>query len=158
WTLRPQTLALVPGAIFAVALGEYLAGRARARWLALLPASMLVWVNSHGSFMLGVALLGLAWLGVALGALGGLAQARGRAWRQLRDLTLAGVATAIAVLLNPLGWNIFGYVQGMLSNPSLQRWFVEWQPPRNDMMHDISGFWFYVMLLGLAVLLARGPR
>ena len=158
WTLRPQTLALVPGAIFAVALGEYLAGRASPRWLAVLPASMFVWVNSHGSFMLGIALLGLAWLGVALGALGGPAQERGRAWRQLRDLTVAGAATLIAVLLNPLGPNIFGYVRGMLSNPSLQRWFIEWQPPRNDMMHDISGFWFYVMLLGLAVLMARGPR
>jgi hypothetical protein len=95
---------------------------------------------------------------VALGALGGPAPERGRAWRQLRDLTAAGAATLIALLLNPLGPNIFGYVRGMLSNPSLQRWFIEWQPPRNDMMHDISGFWFYVMLLGLAVLMARGPR
>lgn len=156
WTLRPQTLALVPGALFAVALGEYLANRIYARWLAALPLCMLVWVNSHGSFMLGLALLGLAWLATALEICSKPADRQ--LWRRLRDMNIAGAATLIAVLLNPLGINIFGYVLGMLSNQALHNWFIEWQPPRNDLARDFTGFWFYIMLLGLAVLLACGPR
>jgi hypothetical protein len=158
WTLRPQTLALVPGAIFVVALGEYIGGRVSARWLAALPLAMLVWVNTHGSFMLGVGLLACAWLDVAIGALRNPVVERAQAQRRLRDLTVAGAATMLAMLLNPLGLGIFGYVRSMLSNPALQRWFIEWQPPINDLARDFTGFWFFVMLLALAVLLARGPR
>jgi hypothetical protein len=157
WTLRPQTLALVPGAIFVTALGEYIGGRVSARWLAVLPLSMLVWVNMHGSFMLGAGLFACAWLDVAIGVLRGSAIGRVPAWR-LRDLTLAGTATLLAMLLNPLGPGIFGYVRSMLTNPALQRWFIEWQPPSNNLARDFTGFWFFVMLLALAVLLARGPR
>lgn len=157
WTLRPQTLALLPGAAFAVVLGEYLIGRASARWLVALPALMAIWVNLHGSFVLGIALLGAAWLGAAIAAArapGGSVEAR----RQLRALTLVAALTLGAALLNPLGLGIVGYVRDMLSNGALQKWFVEWQPPRNPLNIFDNGFWFYATVLLLAVLMAAGPR
>lgn len=61
WTLRPQTLALLPGATFIVVLGGYRVGLMSARWLLLLPLMMMLWVNGHGSFLLGVGLVGLSW-------------------------------------------------------------------------------------------------
>jgi hypothetical protein len=158
WTLRPQTLALVPGAAFVVVLGEYLGRRAAARWLAALPALMVVWVNLHGSFVLGLGLLGLAWLGALIDASGGARPENGGVWRRVRLLTYCGVATLAAVMVHPLGLGIFGYVRQMLTNPPLQRWFVEWQPPRNDLSVLNSGFWFFALLLLLAALMALGPR
>lgn len=158
WTLRPQTLALLPGAAFVVVLGEYRAGRLGRRGLALLPLLMAAWVNLHGSFMLGAVLLALTWLGTAITVLRSVREPDHQAGAQLQGLTLAGAATLLALLINPLGIGIFGYVRDMLTNTPLQEWFVEWQPPRNTFNLAGTGFWFYTMLLLLAVLMATGPR
>lgn len=155
WTLRPQTLALLPGAAFIFVLGEYLDGRGSARRLALLPALMLVWVNAHGSFVLGLALAGLAWVGVALEAgLAGDAAARAR----LRPLGAATAAAGAAALASPLGLGVLGYVRGMLGNAALQRYFVEWQPTLPQGGLADTGPWFYGALLLTALLMAHGRR
>lgn len=159
WTLRPQTLAFLPGVAFVVVLGEYRSGRlATRRLLLLLPLLMILWVNLHGSFMLGAALLALAWLGTAITVLRSVREPNHQAGVQLQGLTLAGGATLLALLVNPLGIGIFGYVQDMLTNTPLQQWFVEWQPPENTFNLAGTGFWFYALLLLLAVLMATGPR
>lgn len=156
WTLRPQTFALLPGVAFGVVLGEYGSGRMHPRRLVRLPLLMLVWVNLHGSFILGLALLGVSWLGALIDAArdGTLRSFNGR----VRALTLAGVATGLAALIHPLGLNVFGYVRGMLTNAPSQQLIVEWQPPRNTVDLLATDFWFFVVLLLLAVLMARGPR
>ncbi len=159
WTLRPQTLAMLPGALLIVLLGSYLDGRlSRGRLLLGLPLTMLVWVNLHGSFLLGVALVGLTWLGTLMPMLAQRQWLEPQARRRLRDLSLAGGLVLLALLFNPLGFGIFGYVRMMLGNGPLQRWFIEWQPPQNDFNLRNTGFWFYTMLLLLAVLMARSKR
>lgn len=157
WTLRPQTLVLLPGAAFVVVLGEYLGGRLRARWLAALPLLMMVWVNMHGSFALGVGLLGLAWLGQLFSAAGKSEQAA--AARQcLLPLTAAVLGTLLATIVHPLGIGIFGYVYRLLSDPPSQSLIIEWQPPTNAPNPFSAGFWFFLMLFLLAVLMSAGPR
>ena len=158
WTLRPQTLALVPAAALVVITSEYLHGRLRVRWLAAVPLIMLLWVNMHGSFIMGAALLVLVWLSAAWTLLRSEPAARRAAFRQLGVWTAVGLATLGAVLLNPLGSGIFGYVRMMLSNTSLQTSFMEWQPPRNTFGLLSSGFWFFTIMLGLAVLMAKSVR
>jgi hypothetical protein len=157
WTLRPQTLALLPGASFAVLLGEYLTGRLRTRWLWALPLLMLLWVNMHGSFVIGAVLMALAWP-----ALAHTAWRTGSSdpthWQRLRNYTLVGFATLAALFVNPLGFGIIGYLRTMLTNSALQRWFVEWQPPRISFNPYETGFWFFALVLILAVTLARGRR
>ncbi len=158
WTLRPQTLALVPAAALVVITSEYLHGRIRARWLTAVPFVMLFWVNMHGSFIMGAALLTLVWLSAAWTLLQSTPDMRRAALRQLGVWTTVGLATFLAVLLNPLGFGIFAYVRMMLSNPSLQTSFMEWQPPRNTFGILSSGFWFFAILLGLAALMAKSAR
>ena len=155
WTLRPQTLALPVGAAFVALLSAYLDGRLRARWLAVLPLLMLAWVNLHGSFVLGLALVGAAWAGTLCDMLGPDPAQRPKR-PALGPLSFAALATALACLANPLGLGIVGYLRTMLTNPPLQRLFVEWQPPRLSLDLISSGFWFYAMLLLLVVLMARG--
>lgn len=158
WTLRPQTLALLPGAAFLVVLREYLEGRFAGRWLWALPLIMIVWVNMHGSFMLGAGLLALSWPGTIITAMRGDAEDAPRAQRAVGPLTLAAGGTLLAMLVNPLGIGIFGYVHMMTTHSSLQQWFVEWFPP--DPAIDVmnTGFWFFASVLLLAVLMASGPR
>lgn len=158
WTLRPQTLALLPGAAFAVVLGEWLDGRWGWRSLVALPLLMVVWVNMHGSFVLGIGLLGLAWLAAAIDFLGADRGRRAEAWQRTRSLTIVGGATLLAALCQPLGIGIVGYLRTMLGNAALQQWFVEWQPPDNGFNLLNTGFWFFAVLLLLAALMALGRR
>lgn len=158
WTLRPQTLALLPGMAFVVILGEYLDGRLSSRWLLVLPLVMVVWVNAHGSFVLGCGLLALAWIGTVIRAIRGTDEAAARARQQVGPLLLAGGGTLLASMVNPLGVGIVPYVQMMLTQSSLQQWFVEWFPPRSDLDVMNTGFWFFLHLLVLAALMSTGPR
>lgn len=158
WTLRPQTLAFVPGAALIALLSEYAGGRLGRRWLAALPALIALWVNLHGSFVLGLALVALTWLGVAAAALRAPRERRPAARARLLALTLAGAACGLAACLHPLGLGIFGYVRDMLGNSELQSSFIEWQPPRAELNPLSTGFWFFATLLGLAALMATGER
>lgn len=158
WTLRPQTLALLPAAAFVVVIGEYLDGRAGPRWLAALPLLMLLWVNTHGSFVLGVGLLGLALLGSLADTVRSSPSEATVARGRVLPLGAALLATGLAVLVNPRGPGIIGYVSGLTSNPAVQKWILEWQPPTNSLNFQNSGFWFFALLLLLAVLMARAPR
>ncbi|MEM8533698.1 MAG: hypothetical protein AAGF95_22840 [Chloroflexota bacterium] len=153
WTLRPQTLALLPGSAFAVILGEYILNRVSSRWLIGLPIIMMLWVNLHGSFVLGIALLGLAWLGVAITLLRTKQITDQSARRRFLKLTYVLIVTMIAATIHPLGFGIFSYVQDMLTNTALQTRFVEWQPPQNDIDILSTGFWFFAVLLLLAALM-----
>lgn len=154
WTLRPQTLALVPGAALVAVLSEHVAGRLARRWLAALPLIMLLWVNLHGSFVLGLALVALAWLAAAVAARRGSPPDA----RRLRDITLAAALCLLAACASPLGLGIFGYVRDMLGNAELQARFVEWQPPRSTPSPLNPGFWFFFELLLLAGLMASASR
>jgi hypothetical protein len=62
------------------------------RWLYLLPAIMLVWVNAHGGFILATPLLMAIFVGESLNR------------RMSRPLALSMVACAVTPLLNPYGW------------------------------------------------------
>jgi hypothetical protein len=164
---RTQNWSWVPFAIFALILGAYAAGQARARWLAVLPALMAFWVNAHGAFVLGLVLAALVAAGETLRAL--LAW-RGRSlslrldgaqapapldWRRLRALYFAALATLAATLLNPLGPGIFGYVAKLLTDPPSQGLVVEWQPPTT---RSLAGFFFFASILALLATFALARR
>lgn len=153
WTFRPQTLALVPAALTLVILGEVLDGRARLRWLAALPVIMLVWVNMHGSFILGGVVLGLAALATLASSL-----RHNASWQTTRALFLTLATTLGAMLINPLGLGIVTYLRMMLGNNALQDYFVEWQPTTVDLNLGGTGFWFFATVFALAALMALGPQ
>ncbi|NTV63296.1 MAG: hypothetical protein HGA65_07135 [Oscillochloris sp.] len=154
WTLRPQTLALLPGAALILVLLAYVGGQARARWLLTLPLIMAIWVNMHGSFVLGAALVACAWLGTASMALRGDGASR----KRLPALTLAALASGVAILINPYGIGIVPYLRMMMTNSTLHAQFIEWLPPQITYDPSSSDFWFFVVVLGLAFLCAIGPR
>ena len=60
FNVRPQAIAFPIAAIFLLAMHQYDQTRRRG-WLAVFPVGMLLWVNCHGTFPLGLLLIGL-WL------------------------------------------------------------------------------------------------
>jgi hypothetical protein len=97
---RPQMVTLFFLAVYALVLLAFETGRDR-RLLVMLPLLMLVWVNMHAGFVLGLALLALTVAGEWLnrmtrreGALSG---------GELRALAVALGVTALATVVNPTG-------------------------------------------------------
>ena len=61
WSVRPQAISFLIGAIFLYTIQRYRRS-SNPLLLAVFPVGMLVWVNSHGSFPIGLLLLGI-WFG-----------------------------------------------------------------------------------------------
>lgn len=131
----------------------------RGRWLWALPVLMLVWVNLHGGFLLGFALLGIYWLG-ALWTWFNSRENRIEeslekiaAGKRVRSLIWVGLASALASLANPYGWKLHQHVYQYLSNRFLMDHIEEFQSPN---FHGVAQRCFLLLLLiTLAVLAAR---
>ena len=151
--IRTQNWAWIPFAAFCVILAAYAAKRQKPAMLALLPMLMIIWVNVHGSFVLGLVLIAIYCAGESLRSI--LGHADCMSFRQLRWLYAVFVLTGLATCINPIGLGMFGYVRMMLSDPSSQNLVNEWQSPtpRNP-----AGFFFFASVLILMVVLGLGRR
>ncbi|MBN1919764.1 MAG: hypothetical protein JW892_00845 [Anaerolineae bacterium] len=147
--VRPQIWSLLPFMAFLLLLSAFAAGRLSWRWLLVLPVVMAFWVNAHGAFILGFVLLGIFAVGEGLRRL--LGRSGARSWRDLGGLALSGVLSALAMLVNPRGFEIVRYVLGLMTDPPSQQLIVEWQSPTPT---GIANTAFYLSLLILLLVLA----
>ncbi|MCX7855276.1 MAG: hypothetical protein N2556_04735 [Anaerolineae bacterium] len=128
----------------------------RPGWLLLLPPLMAFWVNVHGSFVLGLVLVGIFAVGETLQVL--LRAPDALSWRRVGALFGVGALTALATLVNPRGIGIAAYVVDLLTDRPSQALGMEWQSPTPS---DIANVVFYISILVLLVTLAfsrRRPR
>jgi hypothetical protein len=135
-------------------------------WLIyLLPVMMLLWVNIHGGFLIGFALLGIYWLSATWVwfRLAGRITENGfqdvldkiRIKRRVLDLTGAGVLSGLATLANPYGWRLHLHIYRYLSNRFLMDHIDEFQSPN---FHYVAQKCFaIVLLLTLLALVVKGP-
>jgi hypothetical protein len=142
WGVRPQMISFLFTSIFIFALDAYARDvlrhdaspqdsgerRRRAPWL-LVPL-MLVWVNMHAGFALGLALVALAGAGVALDELfeRGEAPLR-RIWLRVRPLCGVFAACVAVVPLNPSGFRLFSYPFETINSHAMQKYIAEWLSP-----------------------------
>jgi hypothetical protein len=101
------------------------------RWLPwFFPASMALWVNLHGGWIFGLALLGTYALAAFLESLRTAdAFARIRYWKRACALGWALLWSALATLVNPYGWRLHGHVYRYLSDRYLMSRISEFQSP-----------------------------
>lgn len=135
--------------------------RLPSRRLWALPVLMLVWVNVHGGFLLGFALLGIYWLG-AMWAWLTTYQNRIEeslekiaAGKRARSLVWVGLVSALASLLNPYGWTLHAHVYEYLSNRFLMDHIEEFQSPN---FHGVAQKCFLLLLLITLGVLATPVR
>lgn len=152
-TTRPQNWAWAPFMAYVVLLGAYTARQVEWPALLALPPLMLFWVNVHGSFVLGLALLALCCAGEGMRML--LRQPDAPDRRRVAALGTTAVATLAATVINPIGANIFGYVLKLLTDPPIQGLVNEWQPPT---VRSLAGQAFFLAVLLLIAALALGRR
>ncbi len=138
---------------------------AQRTWLLwLLPATMLIWVNVHGGFLVGFVLLAIYWASAAWDWLhltftlneGRFEEVLRKigAGRRVRALTLAGFLSAAATLVNPYGFRLHVHIYRYLSNRFLMNHIDEFQSPN---FHYVAQKCFAgLLLLTLVALAVKG--
>ncbi len=157
WTPRSQMFALPLFVAFLFILSDWRLGlrtaasatRGDALWL--LPPLMVLWVNLHGSFVLGGVLVALTFAGVWLER---YLAARRLPAPSLRPLVLWGALTAAAILLNPRGIGVLGYVANLTLDPTIRSMVTEWETTTIASL-DGKVFFAFVTVLALALAFAR---
>jgi hypothetical protein len=123
------------------------------RRLWVLPALMLLWVNLHGGFVLGFALLGVYLLSGAIRYFRCPdVEARQNIARRLRELGIVTFVSLLASLINPYGYELHVHVYRYLSSRWLMNHIDEFLSPN---FHGVAQQCFVAILLitivGLAV-------
>jgi hypothetical protein len=130
---RPHLFSWVYGSLVLLVLEEY--GRGNRRWLPALPAILLLWVNTHQLFVLGLVLIGVhaAWeLRKGAGA--------------DRALFVWGALSAAACLINPYGvkallfpLTLLGEIQSSHVFAGASTGIAELQPPFSLSLYYLAG-------------------
>ncbi len=143
-SLRPQMLGYLFLVLTLIVLERFRQGHTGALWL--LPPLFLVWVNTHGSFVLGLFALGVYWAsGLVDIHWGGLKSRLWTSGERVR-LELVALLSLVALTTTPYGTEVCLYPLNMaFSQPLNVGNIQEWQPMMFD---EIFGKIFLALLLG----------
>ncbi len=127
FTLRPQLIGYIFLAVTLICLEHFRQGRKKALWV--LPALFLLWVNTHGSFVLGLVVLGVYWAsGLVDVEVGGLKAERWTEWER-RQLSFVFLLSLVGIGVTPYGTRMTGFtLQAILHGPLGKAHIVEYQP------------------------------
>lgn len=159
WSARPQIFTLALAGVFVALLERLRRDEAKQWWW--LPLLMVLWVNLHGGFAVGLMLIGVYVAGELLDI--ALGPFRGQSWlkgwtdrrRVLVRLLLAGAASVVAVAVNPDGPRMLLYPFQTVAIGVLRQYIQEWQSPNFHLLEMQPFLW---MLLFTLVALALSKR
>ncbi len=151
--MRPQTYSFVFFAVFYWILWTYRDGSRDRLWA--LPLLMIVWVNLHGAFVLGIGMIGVVLLAEVIRRLLGGAEGDTLPPRRLLKLAVALGLTLAATVVNPESYRVFAYVRQLQIDPASQVFVTEWQVPDVKRMSDVLIFFGPFFLVMLSLLYAR---
>ncbi len=154
WNVRPQAIAFLIGGLFLMGVYEY-RRLAHPGWLVVFPLGMVIWINSHGSFPIGFAMIGIWFLDELWN--GWSSRKSGRPLIDFRP-ALVVLATllvsSLAIFANPLRLGILDYITSMTNNSVIQNLVPEWAPPALTTLEGRIfwvGFGICLLIMGLSV-------
>jgi hypothetical protein len=118
-----------------------------------LPLLFAVWINAHGSWLIGAVVLGVfiagGWFGIRAGAI------RNPHWKpaQRRQLLIAGACSAAALFVNPYGWRLVRYPFDMalrqrLNIATIDEWrTLDFHSPRGRIFFGMLAVFLLLQLL-----------
>ena len=151
WGVRPQMFSLLLASIFLILL-ETSEQRPRLLWWTA--PLILLWVNLHAGYPIGLAFLALFLLGEGLEAAMGPAP-WSKFFPRLKALGMALALCLALVAVNPNGVRIYWYPFETLRSAAMHRFIHEWFSPD---FHDSTYLPLLLMLLALIAGLALSPR
>lgn len=153
WGVRPQMFTLLLASAYLFILDGYVR-RGRARQLWWLVPLMALWVNLHGGFAIGLALVVLTAAGLALDVLAG-SDSAASVWLRVKPLLLALAACLAAGLLSPHGLRLYLYPLETVTSRAQQAYIAEWHSPD---FHNIVFLPLAVLIIGTLCALAVSPK
>jgi len=156
WGARPQMLTLLLASVLLLIL-ECSYRHPKLLWWT--PALMLLWVNLHAGYALGIALMALFLVGQALDVALGFADPDSKDAPQssirFRALGLATLGCVAVVPLNPYGMAMYAYPLETLRSRAMQSYIGEWLSPD---FHQSRYLATLALILATVVLPAVSPR
>jgi hypothetical protein len=152
---RPHIVSWLFTLLWFVALERWEQGSAPAwlRWF--FPVSMLLWVNLHAGWLLGMTLLAIYALAAFVESLRGSdAIARILSAHRARAMAWTFLASAVATVVNPYDVRLHAHIYRYLSDPYLMNRIAEFRSP------DFHGWGqrCFVVILVLVLITAAGNR
>lgn len=145
--VRPQMITLLLASIFITLLTQY-SSDGRGRRLYWMAPLMLLWVNFHAGYALGLGLLVLYTISLAIE----------RKWDLIPRLGIVLIACTAVVPLNPNGFRMFSYPLETLRSPSMAAFIQEWASPDFHQVMFLPLALFLFVLLGALALSPKRAR
>jgi hypothetical protein len=127
FTLRPQMLGYLFLILTLIVLERFRQGKPRALWV--LPALMLLWVNTHGSWIIGLGTILVYWMAGVVAFRAGNLEARAWTRGERRNISLAFLGCVAVLPLTPYGVRLaaspFEFAFSLPLNVSV---IQEWRP------------------------------
>jgi hypothetical protein len=142
--IRPQMFTLLLASIFIVLL-ERFDPKELSRRMLWLPLLMLLWVNLHAGFALGLVLIGLYIVRAMLDG----------EWNYVRPVLIVLLICTAIVPLNPNGFRMFSYPYETLTSSSMGAFIQEWASPD---FHKMTYLPLAVLLLSTFAAMALSPK
>jgi hypothetical protein len=143
WLARPHLFSWLFVLVFSHVMLSAAEGKQRRLWW--LPVLTLAWVNIHGAFFIGIAMLLTSALGAALSALAASEQTSfNAAYRNARPYLLCSAACIGASFINPYTWHLHLHLLNYLRDFRLLDQIQEYQ---SISFHQGAAIFFEGMLL-----------
>ena len=155
WGVRPQMITLLFFSLFLYLLERYRQEQ-QLGFLIPLPLLMLVWVNLHGGYILGLVVVGVYIAGAVIELIWQAAHSKTAIREAIRPvLTLTGIfiGSVLAALINPNGVRILTYPFETLTDPAMHAFIQEWFPPD---FRELMWLPLALLILALIVSSIRG--
>ena len=154
WGVRPQMFSILFASLFLKVLDGYTQkGRTRGLWW-LLPL-MVLWVNTHAGFALGVSLILFTIVGLVLEGFLSRDQQANSAWQRTRPLFLVLAACLAVVAINPNALRIYSYPLETVKSHGMMKYISEWWSPD---FHQLMFQPFAFLILATFAAMALSPK
>jgi hypothetical protein len=154
WNVRPQVIAFLLFTLYLWGIDRY-RNTGHAWQLVILPLGMIIWVNSHGTFPLGLALIGIWWADEVWRIIKSLFREEKPQWWRFIYPSLAILVTGLVCLLNPRGTEVLAYLSTLTGHSVVQNLVPEWAPPT---LGTMEGNIFFAGFLLSTVIFALSTR
>lgn len=149
--VRPRVFTFLLTSVFLFILGNY-SKRGTGKLIWILIPLIVLWVNLHGGFFIGLALIALTMVGTVLDKW--LGDDEYALWLRLKVLSFVLVGCLVAILLNPYGAAMYVAPIRVLQSAVYKEVIVDWLSPD---FHRPEVFPFLLLLLLTTTALAVSP-
>ena len=151
--VRPRVFTLLFASVYLAVLTSYVrSGEGKRIWW-LVPL-MVLWVNLHAGYILGLVLIGVSIVGIVLDAWADGEGLRPH-WPQIRSLALVLLACLLVINLNPHGPRIYVFPFEFFFSPIQQETVNDWLSPN---FHEPELLPLALLILLTITVLALAPK